>query len=294
MALTFAQIVSEIGVRLDLDTTAGGEIDTTLRRYVNLAGRYVFNARPWEERWVEAYLTTIAPYSDGTLTTTNGSTSVSGTGTTWTTAHTGFKLATGYSQPWYRFTRTAAGTGTIDRAWVETGVTDSTYVLYQDEFDLATNVDTILSVSVLMAGRGMVYVPLTLLDESMLVHGSTGVPSHYSVTTPTTAGTKRLRLYPIPNGAYGIRYQYAKEWSDLSADGDLHALGADRDHLILEAACLLAQGLSDARQVTSQEAVDALLEKTWRGTRAIMQPRLRRRTFDSGQGRARWHVNLPD
>lgn len=294
MALTYRNLIDEVGVRLDIDVTAGGELDTTVKRYINLAGRYLWNARPWEDRWKEGFITTVDPYTDGTITTTEGSTSITGASTTWTTSHTGYKIATGYSETWYRFTRTAAGTGTLGLAWVGDAVTASAYVLYQDEFDMATDVDTILSVSIMKAGSKMSFTPLTLLDETVLVHGSIGQPEFYSVTTPTTAGTKRIRLYPIPNGPYAIRYQYAREWTDLSADGDLHALGADRDLLLLEASCLLSQGLSDARQVTSQEAVDALLEKTWRDTRAIMQPRMRRRTFDSGIARARWHVNLPD
>lgn len=295
MALTYRQLVQEVCVRLDLDDTAGGEFDTTVKRYVNMAARFVWTSHMWVERWKDNNLVTVAPYSTGTAAIANAATALTGSGTIWSATYNKFKFATAYSQPWYRFTRTGNTTGTLDRAYVETTETAATYVLYQDEFDLASDVDTVITVSLYRSAQNpVVYTPLSQLDASAFVHGTTGVPQFWSMTTGQTADTKRIRLYPIPDAAYGLRVQYAKAWTDLSTDGDLHALGANKDLLLIKAAAFEAQAIVGSQRYVSKSEVDQAIADAWSNERPMMSSPLRRRPFDYGTLRSKWMVNLPD
>jgi hypothetical protein len=58
-----------------------------------------------------------AEYTDGSITVTNGSDEVTGVGTAWTSAMTGYWLATQPCLSAYRFTYVSATSGTLDRPY---------------------------------------------------------------------------------------------------------------------------------------------------------------------------------
>lgn len=266
MALTYTQIVGEIGAILDLDVTSGSEGETSVKRFVNWGGRRVWHAKPWFERRAELVISTVAPYTTGTADFTNASTSVAGTGTTWVTGMTGRKIGRSYGSPWYRFTYGSGTTGTLAQAFAETTATGSEYVIYQDEYDIASTCDVIVNASTLNTDH---YGRLTKIGESVAdslayVHGHTGKPRYYSMTHPTTATTRRIRIYPIPDAVYRLRVRYLKAWTDLSGTTDTHLLGDAKEILLVKAALLEAQKLSDVRKVTSEGEVESLIERAWR------------------------------
>ena len=66
-----------------------------------------------------SYVATVstAEYTDGSITVTNGSDEVTGVGTAWTSAMTGYWLATQPCLSAYRFTYVSATSGTLDRPY---------------------------------------------------------------------------------------------------------------------------------------------------------------------------------
>jgi hypothetical protein len=267
MALNRAQFLAQIGARLDIDTSAGGELEPFVVQNLNMAARRVWLSRKWHFRRKDSLFTTVLPYTTGTVALTNGSTAVTGAATVWTATHTGYKMALDYGAPWYRFTRTAGTTGTLDRAYAEDNETASTYVLFQDEFNLGTDITSVDAVYLFYGtdnGR-MKQLTAKAMDDAAFVHGITGVPYAYSVITDQTAGTTRVRLYPIPNSTYGVRVQYHKSCTNFTSTSATLPDGMkdDCDEAVLEAACLICQSLPTAQAVTNDAMVEAVIERTW-------------------------------
>jgi len=279
--LTFTELVGEVGAALDLDVSSGSDGETSVKRFVNWAARRIWTSRPWYERRAETVITTLAPYTTGTATLTNASTAVTGSGTTWTTSYDGAKIALGYGQPWYRFTRTGNTTGTIAQAYAESTATNSTYVLYQDEFNVSATCDVVTSVVLFYENGTMHGLSEGRMDSSAYVHGATGLPRYYSLTDSTTAGTRRIRIWPIPDQAYRIRVHYLKSYTDMSGASDLCGLGQNKERLLFKAALLEGQALSDAPRKTSEGEVEELIERAWRDQQDAVPRRYERRAFDA-------------
>jgi len=89
-----AQVRSYIAAMLDIDV-ASGDGPTLVLNAMNLGGRRVWESHSWYGREVTTDLALVAPYSTGTVAIAHGGTALTGTGTTWTEAMTGRKIAVG-------------------------------------------------------------------------------------------------------------------------------------------------------------------------------------------------------
>jgi len=264
--LTRAQIRAQVAAMCGVNNDSGSDSRTYLDQDINTAGKRVWVARPWRERVVETILFTVAPYTAGTVDLTQGSTSVTGSGTTWTTAFTGRKLALAIGRPWYRFTRTGDTTGTIPTGgYAEATVTASPYGIFQDEIDLTTTMDVINEASVLSEARrgGMMETTESDLDQRWYVHGATGIPAMFAPVMETTAGTKRIRVWPIPDTVYRIRVRGLASFTDMTSDSDLCVLGPDKERALILAAALEVQRRGDSRPVTSDAEVEKAIAEQW-------------------------------
>jgi hypothetical protein len=281
--LTFTELVGEVGAYADLDVATGSDSRTSVERAINRAARRIWVARPWYERRAEVIQFLVAPYSTGTVDLTNASTAVTGSGTTWTTAFSGRKIALGAGSPWYRFTRTADTTGTIPTGgYNEATATGSTYTIFQDEVDVSSTCDIITSVSLIYQNGRVDGVSEGLLDANAYVHGGVGVPRLFGNTDSTTAGTRRIRLWPVPDAAYRLRIHYLKSYTDMSNTTDLCGLGVNKEPLLFKASCLEVQSLSDARKMTSEAEVQALIEDAWASEQSPAPMSYKRQGFDHG------------
>ena len=282
--LTFTQMVGELGAWLDIGTASGSEGETTVKRCLNWGARRVWTARFWYERRSEVQAYTVAPYTTGTATFTNASTAVTGGSTVWTAAMTGRKIALSLGSPWYRFTRTGGTTGTIapSSGYAEANATAVAYTIFQDEFDVATDCDVIYDAQLIRQewGGGMIPLSEAAMDDSAFVHGYSSLPTHFTMTASQTTGTRRIRVFPIPDNAYRIRIRYWKSYTDMSDGADTCALGANKEVLVMKAAALYAQSLSDVRQITSEAEVSALIDQAWREQQDRVPVAYQKRGFD--------------
>lgn len=83
-----------------------------------------------------------ARYNTGTVAISAASTSITGTGTTWTTGMTGRKIKIGGNENIYTFTYVSATTGTISPAY--SGAVDASgagYIMYDDDYAMASDFD---------------------------------------------------------------------------------------------------------------------------------------------------------
>lgn len=132
-------------------------------------------------------INTVAPYTTGTCTVTNGSATVTGTTTVWTSAMIGRKFRFSNDSAYYLIIA-VGGTGSLTLATPYQGSTNSTgstYSIYKDEYRLAPDVDTYKTIVQIQNSMAMSSVPTARFDKFF--------PSPYSYSNPALeimSGTK--------------------------------------------------------------------------------------------------------
>lgn len=219
------------------------------KRYINVALHDMhmgFDYRfPWAER--SALIRTQAQYTTGTVTATKGSTTLTGSSTLWNTANdfsvnnmraNGKVRIAGGLTP---YTVSAVGSdtsATISTAFVDTTVSDATYVYYEDEYALAS--DFLRPVDM---QRFSDQVPIDLIGRTEFrrrypTNSTTGRPSVATLIDSAPSGNttpvRRVRFYPAPSTAIIIPYTYITGNLAVSSAGVAAAnLSADADEPII-------------------------------------------------------------
>ncbi len=257
MALSLAQASAKIGAMLDMDVQRG-DFPRHVIDWLNEGGLRVWEARPWFGRVQATTVATVAPYSTGTATFTQGSATVTGSGTTWTTGMTGRKIALGLGSPWYRVTYVSSTSLTLSDVYAEATATASVYTIFQDEYDVPTNGETITGLWLYNPFRGGYLRQATEagFNDVRFVNAAIGLPYEWSSTIATTENVRRIRLSPIPDAIYRLRLDSLKSYTALVAPGDVSELSDNRQRAWLLAACLEAQRGGDSKQVTSDAEVE--------------------------------------
>ncbi len=112
---------------------------------VNASVDRIANLRNWH--WMETTDTIdlIAEYNTGTVAVVNGSASITGTSTVWTSLMTGRKIKFNNEAVDYTFTYVSGTTGTLDRVYSGDSDTEADYKIYQDVYSLPSNFKHYLS-----------------------------------------------------------------------------------------------------------------------------------------------------
>src|SRR3990167_2647421 len=91
----------------------------------------------------DGFITTVAPYETGTVAMTNGSKTITGTGTTWTAAMVNRKIRFNNENAYYRIAAFVSTTElTLEVIYQGTTDTDATYSIYKDEYKLPADCNT--------------------------------------------------------------------------------------------------------------------------------------------------------
>lgn len=265
MATTFATQQADCQGAL-ADTTS--DTLTRIKRAINRAQSDFWYAKPWNFRRGTTFVSTSAPYSTGTITFTNASTSVTGSGTTWVAAHTGMKIALSYGGPWYIFTRTGATTGTLDRAYVEATTSGASYVIYQDLYTLSSSAESILSADMVTHASGS--VPLQRIarhdaEANWPMPRGAGTPRWWC-QHDVSSGNLRIRVGElVPDSAFSIRYGYLSRVTDLSGDSDESGVPERWRHVITYGALRELYLLYNQPSLAVQQAqlFNGGIEKAW-------------------------------
>lgn len=282
MALTFVTLQNHVLDLVDVDDA------TTLARvkdYINIAGRDIWTAYPWPERHAEGTITTLTPYSTGTV-SSSGAT-ITGSGTTFPTTFTAAlaRFAPSYGAPFYTVTtRDSATQLTLSESFLETALSGSAYVYYQDIYNLASDVDALIDVRLQrQGGDGPIAGVLERrMDEVAYIPGSAGYPQAYSMTAMSSAGLRRVRLWPVPDAQYRLKYRYLKSYTDMSADGDECVVPESRRDLLICGTLRYAYRLKDEYQKAAAEEAnfERLLRQHWQREKDEAPVRMRIRGFD--------------
>jgi hypothetical protein len=178
----------------------------------------------WNPLITEAFLSTTAYYATGTIACTAGSTSVTGTGTVWTSGMTnnnGWKIKFAGLDNVYSFTYASGTTATISPALEgATYLTASNYTLFRDEFALASDFDRFLkNGSIYVQQGGRTHDTIAELPRDQFRSEFTPEPSdpifRAMLTRVNTSGYRMVRLNPPPRTAKVYPYEYIPKLTPL-------------------------------------------------------------------------------
>lgn len=295
MPLTLKNIRDHVSGMLDVDDA---DFLVKIRDYINISARDVWMAKPWRERRAEATLLTVAPYSTGTV--SSSSTTITGSGTTFPAATAAglARFAKDYASPWYTVTtRDSATQLTLSESYAETALSASTYVLYQDVFELDIASDTLIDIRLLKAGDDGPLRTLheRVMDDGVTLPGCSGAPTHYTLMAGnTSSGKKRVRLWPVPDAVYRLRYRYLTQYVDMIGDGDECLVPESRRDLLICGALRWGYRAKDEYQkaMAEDQRFQVMLEQHWSRERdhGPLPGRLRR--WNSGSGGYRDGFNI--
>lgn len=179
----------------------------------------VLGYRRWKGLEKDGTISTTARYNTGTVDATNGSASISGTSTVWTSAMTGREIRIGGRNELYTFTYVSGTSGTLDRVYEGDTDTELAYEIVQRFYNLASDVEQVVD-NLLdpESARPLTRTTQGELDEWAPHRPESGEPFLWAPAPDSaevdssgdTAVSHRVELYPIPTSAEAIPYRYTK------------------------------------------------------------------------------------
>lgn len=281
MAITFKNIQDIVLEKIDVDDSATRDY---VKSFINMTGRDIWMAHPWPERYEEAEIQTIAPYTTGTVNLNNGSDTVVGNATTFPTTIVVYetKLARSFSDPWYTIKqRHSAVLIDLESKYAEETVNGSSYVIYWDTYALSNDLDELVDIRLLKPNYdgSMTQVLEKRMDEAVYIPGHSGVPGVYCLAHGR-GGSRHIRVWPVPDDTYRMRYKYLKAYSDMVNDADESVIPESRRDLLICGTLRHAYRLRDQLNEANNEETRfrVMLDEHWRREKnsAVVSARLQR------------------
>ena len=246
---TFADLYTglEQAVRVSTGVTA---TETQSKRAINVALHDCHLGLDYRLPWAErrAVIRTQDDYSTGTVTTTQGSTAVTGASTLWNTANAfsvnnaraGGKIIFAGSRTPYTVESVSSDTALVlAEKFTETSLAaGSTYVYYEDEYALATDFLRPIDMQRFSLESSVDLISRTEFRRRFPVNSTLGRPSVATILdlpfASSTAPVRKVKFALAPNDFYQIPYTYVTSYLAVSSAGTAAAnLSADADEPIV-------------------------------------------------------------
>lgn len=195
------------------------DVTTVIKQALNDILQEVCQAHNFSWLYGESSFITVAPYKTGTVTVAEGSTTVTGSGTTFTSGMVGRKLRC--EDATYIISAYVSATEvTLSTDYAGAGGSGVAYKIYQNEYSLASDVEDVLSMRQENNPYRLQKKGLSFLDKYYPQRNSFGYPSVYAIEGYDSSGYMNVEVYPVPNQARNIYYRYKKRVTEMSADSD--------------------------------------------------------------------------
>lgn len=245
---TFSDIFTAILNGLRNDTSATATINQAKRAAnVALHDMHVGFAErlPWAER--RAVLITQPEYTTGTLTATKGSTTITGSGSTWNTNNSfsvanmraGGKIRINGGNEIYEISSVASDTsGTMTSKFTQDTVSSATYVYFEDEYALASDFLRPLDIKQFSDPLNITLIGRTDFRRMFIRNYITGRPQAATIVdlpfNGSTTPVRKVCFYKPPDKAYTIPYSYITSNLAVSSAGAAQTqMSSDTDEPII-------------------------------------------------------------
>ena len=228
----FSDLFTDLSNRVRIATGVSAS-ENQAKRYINIAlhdCHIGFDYKlPWAER--SARLITQAQYTTGTVTATNGSTAITGSSTLWNTANAfsvnnmraNGKIKISGLIPYTISSISSDTAAVLSYRFVDTTATDSTYVYYADEYDLATDFLRPIDAQIFSEEAGIELIGRTEFRRRYPTNSTPGVPKVACIIDSAPSGNttpiRRVRFYPPPSTNLLVPYTYVTSNLAVSSAG---------------------------------------------------------------------------
>jgi len=183
-----------------------------------LTDRYtaILDRLHWHRQKAQYIFQTVAPYSTGTLTLTNGANTVALVGGTFTSAMTSLSLVVGGRNETYVFTYVGATSGTLDRVFEGTTGSTYTFQLVQSVYPLPSTTRLFENAQLLDNDTPLEWQSRSQLNESLASRPfMTGAPVIVAPALDSSANPPQMQieLVPAPDKVYSIAVDLVSEAS---------------------------------------------------------------------------------
>lgn len=245
---TFGDLYTDLQNRVRVQTGQTAT-ENQAKRYINIAlhDMHVGNRErfPWSER--QATLVTHPEYTTGTVTITQGSTTLTGSGTAWATANdfgqnnartTGRLVINGTNEV-YRIASVDNDTQiTLDSRYVGSDVSAGSYTYFEDEYDLDADFLRPFDLQYFDQNRRIPIIGRREFRQRYPRSNRTGKILVASIIdigfSGSTSPVRRVRFYKPPDEAYLIRYSFVTTNLAVGSDGtEQQNMVADADEPIV-------------------------------------------------------------
>jgi len=215
---------------------------TNLIESINATIRKIASVRDLPVLSGSHYFTTTAPYTTGTVSTTLGSTTITGSGTTWDANMVGQLFSADSLSVAVRIESFVSTTALVlESGWPDAAVTGDTYEIAYDRYAMPANLSNITTASMDGATRRMLNLRMpSEMDRqrySMRTGtGTGGAPKDITLFDKDASNNYWAELDPPPDAEYAIILRIAEAATTLTAAADLIPIDDENIDLVLDGA----------------------------------------------------------
>lgn len=184
---------------------------------LNRSYQRLLDLHQWAFLKREALINTVAGHNTGTITATEGSTTVTGSGTAFTAAMTGRFIKFQGHYEYYKISSINVGLQTMELDQVSGySVADGGYYLFQHQYAKPTNCKFIINIKRQLSLAEKTKEWIDAMDPD---RDGTGEPIYYCNYNDTT-----IELWPVPDQIYVVRVGFILLVADMVAEADVPLL----------------------------------------------------------------------
>lgn len=232
---TFADLYSDLINRIRASAASGSSTQVQAMRYINIALQDIhlgFDYKlPWAER--RGFIRTHAPYTDGTVSISVGSTTLTGSSTLWNTANdysennarVGGKLILAGGMDIYTATAVGSDTSiTLNNRYVgSAALSGDEYIYFEDTYALASDFLRPVDVQFFTDDSSVPLISRAEFRRRYPRPNVSGRPRVACITddpfSSNTTPVRKVTFYPYPSNAFVLPYTYITNAVAVTAAG---------------------------------------------------------------------------
>src|SRR5882672_3969223 len=243
--LTFVDLQNEVFDHTGLDNTDANNL-IRVKRWINYTTQDLCARWPWPFMESSEQFATVSDYTTGTASVNNGSTTVTGSGTAWTTtqANGQYYIQFAGSNDWYNVTARASGTSiTIDQAYQPTAnASGVAYILRKFYYSLSSSCDRIISVVNWNTPLKLIEINMRTVNELNPNPQSTNTSYGYMPWGYDSSGNVVIIPYPFPTDNRLFQFKTLKRPTDMVGDSTVPSIPNKYAQVLAWGALVIAFG----------------------------------------------------
>lgn len=191
-----------------------------VKEWINNRYKSVARVRPWGWLLKQGIIDLIAQYTTGTV-TTDGTATVTGSGTSWTSAMVGRRFKTNDFEEVYKISAVGGATSlTLNTTYKGADGSAKAYMILEPQYSLAADFNRLKDPHRSFTPYKLEPLGIGEMNRRWGFHGITGLPKHYTILPDPGTAKINILLYPASEEARTLYYDYFQVVTELSSDAD--------------------------------------------------------------------------